>query len=343
MRVGKHPARNQPISSLVSKHRIVVPVHIPNHEGFYEQALDVLKICLNSIIKTITPYTRITIFSDDSSPSVERYLIEMQEAHSAIDQLFLSRQNIGKINSIFAAVRSNRERFLTVADCDVYFRSGWQHEIESIFEAFPEAGMVSPHPVTGSGSFSSWNSSSTVLFGLTRRCVRFSDVEDPDSLNQFNESIGRSPLSVSRISKQMTLTRNGKTAVVGAGHFVATYRSSVFKFAPNEPCEFKMGGASEANYLDSPVNDAGYLRLSTQRGFVRHLGNTLSEGIGTEPQEFSDCQISCDMNEKSFEGNGKPLSAIEVFVGKIFNRTILKNKSLRHQFQKLFGVDDLNY
>ncbi len=71
----------------------------------------------------------------------------------------------------------------------------------------------------------------------------------------------------------MTLTNHKEQAVVGAGHFVATYRGNIFSDLGVTATTYSLGGTSEANILDVPIIRKGYWRLSTNDNYTYHLGN----------------------------------------------------------------------
>ena len=343
MRIGENPAKSHTYLDANVAHRVVVPVHIPNLDGYHAQSLQILELCLQSIVATIDADSRVTIVSDASSDEVEEFLRGFSKSHPSIDQLFISRKGIGKMNALFSTIRSSIEPFITVTDCDVLFKAGWQEETRRIFQAFPEAGMVSPVPTTSSNSYASGLCSSTLFFGLTRACLQFSDVQDVEGLIRFNESINRPGLRESQLSKHMTLRRDEVSAVVGAGHFVATFKSAVFLKSPVEPSLHKILGSTEERYLDSPVNNSGYLRLSTRRNFAFHMGNHLEDWMLEEAAENAKRTKSTDMSSKEVDSVGRPLSAGEVFAGKLLNKLVLKKKTLRHYFQLMFGLNDREY
>ena len=76
------------------------------------------------------------------------------------------------------------------------------------------------------------------------------------------------------LEKNLTLEKNGITAVVGSGHYVVTYRGAIFETLKMRYSKFSLGGTSESDILDTPVPRMGYLRLSTANNYTFHMGNT---------------------------------------------------------------------
>ena len=90
----------------------------------------------------------------------------------------------------------------------------------------------------------------------------------------FPTSIGRDMYEGPQYCMNDNLLSNGTIrAILGAGHFVATFRREVFRFAPDKPSKKKVSGQSENKYLDVPVERAGLLRLGTSRILAHHMGN----------------------------------------------------------------------
>ncbi len=344
MRVGQHPLKEKQSEVTDGTHSVVMSVHIPPLEHLYfRDALRIFDLSLTSLLASLSENTRISLFSDSSDPAVEEVLYRKKQESSKIDQVFISSKNVGKINAMLSVIRSNRECIMTLTDSDVLFGPNWETEVVSVLTSFPEAGMVSPLPTTGSGSYAFEYSSTTLFFGFMRRYLQLADVQDSEGLIRFNESIGRPALRDSQLSKQMILNRNGVSAVIGAGHFVATYRSTVFSRTPISPALHKIGNGVEGQYLDAPVNDGGYLRLSTRKNHAFHMGNRIEDWMLEEAAKIADKTDSADVIFKEIDSVGRPLSAGEVFAGRLLNKFVMKKKPLRHYFQLMLGLDDRDY
>ena len=68
------------------------------------------------------------------------------------------------------------------------------------------------------------------------------------------------------------------SAILGANHFVATYRKEVFNVNNVFP-EDKFRKGDEEFFLDSSADKLGFYRLSTQSSFAFHMGNKMDEFI----------------------------------------------------------------
>ena len=81
----------------------------------------------------------------------------------------------------------------------------------------------------------------------------------------------------------------GKNAIIGCGHFVATYRSQMFRGEYNFP-EIKFKNGLEREFIDSLANKKGFYRLSTVKTYAYHMANNLDEnakGITAKPSKIN--------------------------------------------------------
>jgi len=105
--------------------------------------------------------------------------------------------------------------------------------LEKKFVSFPEAGMVSPVPL--SNKFRNYVSNNW-YYGFTKGKIHFQNVIDPDAIAKFNKSLGSGlpPLNEIYLEKYLVLENKTDKAVMGCGHFVATLRREVFDKGSNE-------------------------------------------------------------------------------------------------------------
>jgi hypothetical protein len=273
MRVGENPSKKDNRIRIESTHRVILSVYIPNLDtGYFQDSLLVFSMCIESLLATIHTKTRISIIINGSCEQVaERIYQYKRENPDFIDQVFYTRENLGKINAINSIVKSNLEPLLTISDADVMFLEGWQQAVEQVFVDFPKAGMVSPVPSSKGYLYST---ASTLYYGLFQGKIKFRDVVDPEGLINFQESVGSDLYQKIHLEKYLVVSNGEAEAVVGCGHFVATFRKEVFNTGPNQVCEFRVQGGSEEAYLDDPNDLSGHLRLATLGNFAYHMGNT---------------------------------------------------------------------
>lgn len=274
MRVGSNPEKfNKELVSQVY-HRIIIPVYIPHFEGYFEDAFEILKLNINSLLLTVHSKTRITIYNNYSAPIIKDFIDELYQNNELIDQVFHSKQNLGKVNAILAAVKGNLEPLITITDADVLFKHDWQMHVESIFKNFPKTGMVSPVP--SSIAYNLFTSNNWYYGILGKEKIRFKQVKNVPEMKRFEESLGGEVklYTPKHMEKYLVLSNKKASAVMGSGHFVATLRREVFDKGSSNPAYIKIQGGVENRFIDKPNEDLGFLRLSTLDNYAYHLGNT---------------------------------------------------------------------
>ncbi|MGA7731717.1 MAG: glycosyltransferase family A protein [Chloroflexia bacterium] len=278
MRIGSYSAKEDPALRAYGHHRIVVPVYIPNLEGYFAQSLDVLKVCLESLHRTADAKARITAVSNGSAPEVVAELRRQLDL-GVLDQLLLNGTNRGKVDAVVSVARGCFEPFITITDCDVLFRTGWLEAVERVFLTFPEAGFVSPAPTPNAPWYFT---SATVLDSVVRRELRLEKVIDDADLDLFEQSIGWAIYKPEERQAQYVVRRGEGLACVGSGHFVFTIRKEVVRAMPEQPSQQAVGGISEVTWLDAPADALGLWRLATPKTFAYHIGNVLGPWVYEE-------------------------------------------------------------
>ena len=337
MRIGINPEKeNKEIKDKIY-HRVVVPVYIPDFEGYFAGSFEVFKLCLESLLLTVHSQTRITIYNNNCHKDVKTYIDKKYYESEYIDQVFHSKKNVGKINAILASVKGNLEKLITVSDADVFFKNGWQFGVEKLFVNFPEAGMISPVP--SSKSMLSYTSNNW-FYSLFKGNLSFEKVLDPKAMHRFDLSLGNKQRLYKSIhlKKYLVLTnkKNNSQAVMGCGHFVATVHRVVFDKGSSEPAFFKISNGVESKFIDIPNEKLGFLRLATKENLAFHIGNFtepwMFEEFRTLKKEISNGIDSSNLVSKSFNKKA-------TFIGKIYLR-LLKIKAFRNLLFRRFGIKD---
>ena len=337
MRIGINPEKeNKEIKDKIY-HRVVVPVYIPDFEGYFAGSFEVFKLCLESLLLTVHSQTRITIYNNNCHKDVKTYIDKKYYESEYIDQVFHSKKNVGKINAILASVKGNLEKLITVSDADVFFKNGWQFGVEKLFVNFPEAGMISPVP--SSKSMLSYTSNNW-FYSLFKGNLSFEKVLDPKAMHRFDLSLGNKQRLYKSIhlKKYLVLTnkKNNSQAVMGCGHFVATVHRVVFDKGSSEPAFFKISNGMESKFIDIPNEKLGFLRLATKENLAFHMGNFtepwMFEEFRTLKKEISNGIDSSNLVSKSFNKKA-------TFIGKIYLR-LLKIKAFRNLLFRRFGIKD---
>ena len=279
MREGVNKSKTAPKLDTSNYHRVIVPVYIPNlEEDYYRDGLQILEYALVSLFRTTHSKTRVTIINNGSCAEVVEFLYALKSKYESFDQIYDCKSNLGKVNAINAVLKGNLEQLITITDADVLFLENWQEGVEHVFASFPEAGVVSPVP--SSIGYTNLHTSSTLGYAVLKSRLVFSDVLDPSGLINFQKSIGRSMYKEAHLKQWPTYSFKGNKAVIGCGHFCATFKRQALLNIPNKPSQYKLGMGAVAQYLDRPANQDGYLRLATQKNMAYHLGNKIEKWMG---------------------------------------------------------------
>ena len=267
MRIGYNPHKDQPLAQGDFTHQVVIPVHIPQQDGYFADSLHVLQKCLESVLSTSHSATFITVVNNGSDTITAHYLTQLWE-QGKIHEL-IHTAAIGKVNALLKGIVGHRQALVTLADSDVLFLPGWQQATHEVFLAFPKAGVVGIVPQYRLFL----QHCSNVLFDLfASNQLRFIPVHDPLSIEKFHQSLGWGPSNP--VHGQHTLgvkSVSGITAYVGSGHFVATYKRALFDSIQSFT-EYKMGGTSETHLDELPWRKNTW-RLTTYANFAYHMGN----------------------------------------------------------------------
>jgi Glycosyl transferase family 2 len=273
MRIGFNPNKDQKAPQSDYFHQVVIPVYIPNFEGYFKDSLIILKYCVESLLKTCHSKTYFTIVNNGSCVEVIEYLVELKR-NKQIQEL-IHTTNIGKLNSVLKGLIGHSFQLVTISDADVLFLNNWQKETYRVFEEFPKTGVVCPTP--SAKSYKTYTSNIYWDYFFSRK-LTFTKVKNPEALVAFAKSIGNEYFyNKEQLKQYLTVSKNDFKAVVGAGHFAGTYRGEIFDNNLIRDSKFQLGGTSEGIILDIPVVKKGFWRLSTDENYAYHMGNVLED------------------------------------------------------------------
>jgi hypothetical protein len=323
MRVGFNPHKDKTLTVSDYFHQVIVPVYIPNQEGYFKDSFEILGLCLDSLFKTIHKKTCITIVNNGSCIEVVAYLNDLFHKNKIHEVIHTT--NIGKLNAVLKGISGNCFPLITVSDADVLFLNGWQEASYSVFEAFPETGAVCPTPSSRSLRTYTANVYWDLFFSNKLKCT---PVVNPDALKMFALSVGDANFyNPVQLQKYLTVTNEDKKAVVGAGHFATTYRAQVFDNLESRFATFKLGGDSEGQFLDIPVVKKGFWRLSTADNYAYHMGNVLEDWMFDTVSKLLQNNEGSDFELKPMQSSSKPAYFVK---SKLFGKFILNKKIMKH-------------
>lgn len=335
MRIGFNPNKDKAQEGNDFFHQVIIPVYIPNHEGYFKDSFQILKYCLESLLKTIHLKTFITVVNNGSCREVTDYLNELYNKERIHE--IIHTANIGKLNAVLKGVVGHKFDIITVTDADVLFLNDWQKETYSVFNAFPKAGAISPTPSSKVIKQYTYN----ILFEkFFSKKLKFSEVKNREAMLSFASSIGNPEFyNEAHLKSYLTVSNDNVKAVIGAGHFVTTYRGTIFNNFKNRFSNFKMGGSSEVMFLDKPVVDQGYWRLSTEDNFAYHMGNVIESWMGERVSTLED-RSHVEIEIPSLKINFS-LKIIRFIQAGFFWKTLSK-KIIWIWFLQFKGLDKIN-
>lgn len=324
MRIGYNPHKDKEDSKSDSySHQVIIPVYIPDHQGYFKDSFAILKLCLTSLFKTSHKKTFITIVNNGSCKEVTDYLNELflnEQIHEVV-----TTTNIGKLNAVLKGIIGHNFSLVTIADSDVMFLNGWQKSTYTIFENFPKAGAVCPTPSSRSLRTYTANIYWDMFFS---KKILFSNVINQKGLKMFAESVGNPEFyNKIQLQKFLTIVNKNQKAVIGAGHFATTYRGDIFESVKMKYSNYKLGGNSENQILDIPVIKKGFWRLSTTENYAYHMGNTLEDWMHAESDKIVTQEVIDSVILKGKPSNSKALYFIK---NRLFAKFILNKKVMRY-------------
>jgi len=327
MRVGSNPYKDKKSKETAYIHQVIIPVYIPNEEGYFKDSFKILENCLNSLLKTVHSKTFITIVNNGSCTKVVTYLNKLF-LENKIQEL-IHTVNIGKLNAILKGLAGNNIEMVTIADADVLFLNNWQNKTLKVFNSFPKAGVVGLVP-----QFKLFESNcGNILFdNLFSKKMHFSEVKNQNALIHFYESIGWDKnYNKNYLKQQLTITSKKCTAIVGSGHFIATYKKEIFDEIVTY-IGYKMGANSEG-YLDKSPLYKGLWRLTTNNNFAYHMGNVAEPWMVDELQKLKDKSNSAPtlLNH----GPHKKISRLHLFIKNRLFLKLFSNKLVRKLFYSI--------
>jgi glycosyltransferase involved in cell wall biosynthesis len=283
MRVGQNPAKS--IDQVTEPARVTAAVisYIPFLGGYYAQGLDILELCLTSLRQHADMAFDLMVFDNASCIEVRRFLHSEQE-QGHIQYLILSDRNVGKggaWNTIFGAAPGE---YIAYADSDVYFFPDWLSPQVEVLETFPQAGMVTGMPILTPIQYSTatvdWAGEQKDVQLEHGQLIAWEDFWRHASTLGGDEGQAR---AFYEENDAYAVVRGDEKYFIGSSHFQFVARKSALQQILPIPFTRPMG---QVRRLDEIINEKGYLRLATEKWYVRHLGNTLPEDITDQPQDF---------------------------------------------------------
>lgn len=274
MRIGQNPVKAMESIAAPAPVTVVVISSIPFLSGYYEHSLELLKLCLASIRANTTGEYDLMVFDNGSCAEVRNFLLS-EQTDGRLQFLTLSERNLGKPAAWNSALLAAPGELVAYADSDVYFYPGWLEATKEVFHDFPEAGMVTAMPILTPEKYST----ATVKWARKQKKVKVERGEffPWDDFWRHARSLGDTEGQARKFYKDneaIRLSYRAHRVYAGAAHFQFTAPKSVLRGVLPINAERPMG---RVRLLDGAINQRGYLRLSTEKWYVQHLGNQMPQ------------------------------------------------------------------
>jgi len=293
MRKGQNPAKF--VKEVAKPERITAAVlnYVPFLSGFYAEALEVLKLSLESMRNQAGLPFDLMVFDNGSCPEVRDYLVSEKET-GKIQYLILSEKNMGKGGAWNVILAGAPGEIIAYADSDILYYPGWLSRSVELLETFPNVGMVTARPFRTNPDFHTstreWAQQNATLeagcfipwekFWEFNRSLGQDEAENRKVYNDTRDWMIRyrpARASAAGTGERSATAPGGSAqskdivAYAGASHwqFVA-YKSTLAQFLPFE-MDKPMG---QVRQLDQRMNERGLLRLMVSEPLVMNLSNT---------------------------------------------------------------------
>ncbi len=280
MRIGQNPARQGTTAYAPQRVGVAALVYIPHQEGYYAQALEILRIQVESLKAHTCEAFDLFVFDNGSQPQIQLELQKWQQ-NGWVDWLSLSRQNLGKTGALNWILGAMPNEIICYTDSDVYFRQGWLQESLKLLEAAPQVGVVSAQPC-----FSDV---------LNRQGKTYLKLVDPAKIEEYwpeariiqehARGLGGGEERIRRYSSQplqvLEFGSQQVKAVLGASHMQFLIRRDLARQVIPLPAKTGLSPEEDKEF-NQRVDEAGYLHCSLLEPYVVHMGNSLDETLANE-------------------------------------------------------------
>ncbi|RME58406.1 glycosyltransferase family 2 protein [Candidatus Parcubacteria bacterium] len=302
MRIGQNPAKYGLPAYSPKEVGVGVLTHIPSLDGYFKDLLDVLTLQIASLHRNTGVSFDLCVFDNGSAPEVRTRLQSLQE-QGWITWLVLSRENMGKTGAMNWMLMAMPNEWLVFADGDVLFRPGWWEETQRIFQAFPEAAMVSAQPAF----FDVLRRKSQDQFTQQDQYEVVYQVLEEAVREEYARGLGRAVKELPYLEKPLQILRaKGTAAVLGATHMQFTTRKAFVRELFPLPSSFALN-RDEDRVLHQRVEERGWLQLSTLRNYVLHMGNRIDRNLLEEVEAMGLQQILSPPQRSRIAIEGKGL------------------------------------
>lgn len=276
MRTGVNPEKLKINKLTYHKHRIIIPVYIPNlKEDYYKNAFEVVQKCIDSLIKTTnTKQTAITIIDNNCTEIISNFFKELLK-QSKVEKLVKYSENKGKVYPVLSEIKASYEDYITITDADVFFIDHWESNVFKVFNNFSKAAFVSPLPCPSNYKYLNRPLLINKFFSL-----KLKKIIEKKNFDLYEQGVNpKENYFQGKIwnwkDKQYMIANKNTEACVGATHFVFTIKKDFLNLNNLKGPDFVFRNGDEKKYLEKFIEENGGYRLSTIDTYAYHMGNNI--------------------------------------------------------------------
>ncbi|MBK9239161.1 MAG: glycosyltransferase family 2 protein [Acidobacteria bacterium] len=278
MRVGSNPNKEGTSSYLPARVTICVLVCIPTLTDYHAHRLDVLKLCLDSIVKhTDVPYD-LLVLDNGSCDEVVDFLRSLRD-QGVIRFLLLSSGNVGMAGAYRLMFGAAPGEVVAYCDDDILFYPGWLQAHLAILDSFPRVGMVSGVPIRHQFRYGN-RYLAQYLLDFPNVAAKTGHFIPDEWERDFFASVTGPPRVESTLNRiraahtEVVLEHQGLRAYSTATHFQFLAPKAVI--IQGLGTDWPAGLMTGDQEMDERIDALGYARLSTFGRYVRHIGNVIT-------------------------------------------------------------------
>ncbi len=270
MRSGMNPNRTLKVDGY-KKYISAVIVHLPDFGGYHKERFEVVKACLQSMVKNSELNFQTYVWDNGSCDEVRKWLVDEVKP----DYLMLSR-NIGKASARASIIKSLPDNVvINISDDDIYYYPGWFEKQVEVLDAFPDVGQVSGCPIRTQAR---WGNSYTLDWARKRNILKMVRAIPEEYERDFCRGIGRDYAfhkAYTENDYDPVIEYNGHTVIGTAHHCQFIGRVGALK----NIVKFDTDAMGDEKPFDIAVDQAKLLRLTTMKRYTRHIGNVMDDDI----------------------------------------------------------------
>jgi glycosyltransferase involved in cell wall biosynthesis len=276
MRLGKNELK---VHAMLNPAKIttVVVTFMPEETGYFQSRLAVIRLSLESLVKHADLPTDLLVFDNGSSPALVEFLLSLKE-EGIIRYLILSSKNVGLSGAYRIISSAAPGEIVAFANDDVFYYPNWLSPQVEVLEKFPDVGLVSgaylrgTHPRTAELAAEKGltvKESEAPREWMDEFC-RGASYASPNDYYRSQQALGWTNLH-----DNLIFSGDAK-AYAGGVCWQAVFRKDRLQTLLPQDDPKDHGWSTYDSYFHNTIVERGYLRLSTAKRYVHHMGNVIT-------------------------------------------------------------------